>query len=100
MYSTPKPLTLAPVLSSRNVSVCFSCLNAYFNGEGNNTEEPDSKPLNKMPEGYWLASLPCAHGYGCGSCDGPSAAAHFARRCDTCNTRWAGSRFDYELVGE
>ena len=85
---------------SREVSVCFSCLNAHFNGEGNQNEEPGEVPLNKMPEGYWLSSLPCDHGYDCGSCDGPSSDEYFGTRCDTCDTRWAGSRFDYELVGE
>lgn len=90
----------APVFFSRVVSVCFDCLNMYHNAELSDDAETGTQPLSKLNASETLGSLPCEeHGYDCGSCDGPSGSEYFGVRCDTCDTRWAGARFDYELVG-
>jgi len=100
MFSARKPLSAEPVFFSRVVSVCFDCLNMYENAELSDDAEPGTNPLSKLDASASLGLLPCAHGYDCGSCDGPSASEYFGERCDTCHTRYAGARFDYELVGE
>ena len=100
MFSARKPLSAEPVFFSRVVSVCFDCLNMYENAELSDDAEPGTNPLSKLDASASLGLLPCAHGYDCGSCDGPSASEYFGERCDTCHTRYPGARFDYELVGE
>jgi len=100
MFSARKPLIAEPVFFSRVVSVCFDCLNMYENAELSDDAEPGTNPLSKLDASASLGLLPCAHGYDCGSCDGPSASEYFGERCDTCHTRYTGARFDYELVGE
>lgn len=88
-------------MSDREIVLCEECL--FMSALGAPlSEEHDAEPLGKIHDGYLIGSLPCEHGYDCGSCDSPSSVPHFGRNCDGCETKWAGERYDYVLtwIGE
>ena len=84
-------------MSDREIVLCEECVFMGALGAPLSNDH-DAKPLGKIHDGYLIGSLPCEHGYDCGSCDSPSSVAHFDRTCDGCETKWAGNRYDYLLT--
>lgn len=84
-------------MSDREIMLCDECVFMGALGAPLSNEH-DAEPLAKIPDGFLIGSLPCAHGYECDSCDSPSSVAHFGRLCNGCETRLAGNRYDYLLT--
>lgn len=83
----------------RAIELCESCI--WADNYAEILPDSDSEPLSKIHEGYTISSLPCSdHGVGCMDCDSPSTRQHFDRKCDGCETRYAGTRYDYNLTWE
>ena len=79
------------------ISLCESCV--WADSYAEILPDSDGTPLSNIGEGYVIGSLPCGdHGNYCDSCDSPSSQQYFGRVCHGCDTRYAGARYDYNLV--